>query len=316
MSERKVSRSFPPVGNWELVRDYEIICAVVAERKTTLAAQRLGMSQSAVSRAIAAIEKRHGKTLFHRESGRLQPTAEALDLYREGSAALTALAALTGKHVEERTERLVVTAPPTLLQCFMVQVVAEFAPRHPNVTVSLAVAGVEDVTGVIADGRAALVVTDATFMHSGVVAEVLVDTDVVCVMPTGHHLAAKPWIGPNDLDDEAYITINRKHSLRSALDRVFDESGIRPRTVVETDVAMAAVEMVRSGLGVSVLNPFPILLDRRDGVVVRPFLPTVSIRTNVMLPANAPLPVTTRRFVDFLKERSRVALSSLAADMP
>ncbi|NLH83324.1 MAG: LysR family transcriptional regulator [Phyllobacteriaceae bacterium] len=310
-----MSRNFPPVGNWELVRDYEIVCAVVADRKTTVAAQRLGMSQSAVSRAIAAIEKRRGKTLFHRESGRLLPTAEALDLYREGSAALSTLATLAGRRGEDRTERLVVTAPPTLLQYFLVATVSDFARLHPNVTVSLAIAGIENLAGVVAEGQAAVGLADAAVMHSGIATELLLDTDVVCVMPVGHHLAAKPWIGPYDLDDEDYITINRKHSLRSSLDRVFSEAGVRPHTVVETDVAMAAVEMVRSGLGVSVLNPFPIVRDRMDGLVVRPFSPTLSIRTNIMLPANAPLPVATRRFVDFLKERSRAALAAMLANI-
>ncbi|MBS7538222.1 LysR family transcriptional regulator [Ancylobacter lacus] len=293
------------LGKWSRLRDLEIICAIVAERKTTTAAQRLGMSQPGVSRAIAAIEKRHGKVLFHREGGRLQPTAEALVLHRLGSAAFSALAALDGSLAEPVAEHIVVSALPTMCHCFLVGAVADFLEFHPQVSISLYMADAEDPAGSIAEGRVDVGVSDSVFLHSGVSAEPLLQTSAVCVMPSDHHLAAKPWIGPDDLDDERFVATSHRHSQRAALDRIFSDSGVMPKTTVEIDTVMDTVEMIRRGFGVSILNPFPIARFDVTGLELKPFRPEFLFQTNVMLSANRPMSVSVRRFVDFLKDRCR-----------
>ena len=58
------------------LRELEVLQAMIATRKTVAAAQMLGISQPAVSRALAALEAHVGRPLFAREGGRLVPTLQ------------------------------------------------------------------------------------------------------------------------------------------------------------------------------------------------------------------------------------------------
>ena len=53
------------------LRELEVLQAMIATRKTVAAAQMLGISQPAVSRALAALEADVGCALFARQGGRL-----------------------------------------------------------------------------------------------------------------------------------------------------------------------------------------------------------------------------------------------------
>jgi len=298
-----LKRSSDWTGSWSILRDVEVICAVIVERKTTGAAQRLGISQPAVSRAIAKIEARLGKTLFHREAGRLVPTADALQLYERSSHIFAALADLKSMPSDGAQERLVILAPPTMTHLFLGREVASFAAKHPNIIPSFDIVMSQALPGAIAEGRGHLGLFDAAFMHSGVVVEPFLDTQAVCFLPEAHPLAARDRITPADLDGVDYVAINRRYAFSAMLERIFVEHRVQPRFVIETDVAMLATDFVRAGLGVTVLNPFPLLLGDRTGLAIRPFVPAFPFRTSLLLPANEPLSAAARKFIDFLKER-------------
>ena len=59
------------------LRQLEAFCAVVESGSISVAAERLYLSQPAVSKIIASLEYRTQLTLFDREYRRIVPTAEA-----------------------------------------------------------------------------------------------------------------------------------------------------------------------------------------------------------------------------------------------
>lgn len=303
-------------GNWSFLRDLEVICAVIVERKTTGAAQRLGISQPAVSRAIMKIETRLGRTLFHREAGRLVPTADALSLYERSCHIFDALEQLERPASNELPQRLVILSPPTISHLFLGREVAAFANEHPEITLSLDIVTSQELPSAISEGRGHLGMVDGDFMHSGVVVEPFLDTTAVCLLPEAHALSTKRKITAADLDGVAFVGINRRHSFSNKLDQIFNEARTTPRYVIETDAAMLAIEFVREGLGVTVLNPFPLLLGERTGLLARPFEPKIPFRANFVVPANEPTSAPARKFIDFLKNRRARTVALIAASNP
>ena len=61
-------------GNRHRLRELEALRALATTGTTVGAAQRLGISQSAVSRSLSQLEERLGRSLFVRASGRIYPT--------------------------------------------------------------------------------------------------------------------------------------------------------------------------------------------------------------------------------------------------
>jgi DNA-binding transcriptional LysR family regulator len=124
---------------------------------------------------------------------------------------------------------------------------------------------------------------------------------IVCAMPEGHDLATKDQITPQDLEGVALIGFLGRLGTRGLTDQIFGRAGVRPLTIVETATNMASLELVREGLGVTLVNPFPLLSDGVAGIVVRPFLAEIVYQTSFVLPTGRPPTEAARQFMRFVK---------------
>ncbi len=312
MQKDSGSRASSWQGSWALLRDIEVVCAVIAERKTTGAALRLGVSQPSISRAIAKIEAKMGKQLFHRESGRLVPTADALALYRSSTAIFTAISALEDNTQPAERQNLRIIAPPTIGNLYLQKEAARFAREHPDVFVSFDILALQDISSAIAGSSGDVALIDSNVYHSGVILETFIETDAVCVMRRDHPLAQKGIIEISDLDTIDYVAIKRRHSLRHALDHIFRDNRVSPQFVIETDSAIGAIEFVQQGLGVSILNPFPAMLEAPSDLTCRPVASQIGFKTNFVISAGAELPAVVRQFVDYVKSKRAEVIARLA----
>ena len=118
----------------------EVFARVAGAGSLSAAARALGMSQTMVTKHIAALESRLGVKLFHRTTRRLSIT-EAGRNYLESSARILAEieaadAAVAADRVEPRG-LLRLNAPVSFGARQIAPLLAEFAQRHPRVTVEL-----------------------------------------------------------------------------------------------------------------------------------------------------------------------------------
>ncbi len=118
----------------------EVFARVAGAGSLSAAARALGMSQTMVTKHIAALEGRLGVKLFHRTTRRLSIT-EAGRNYLESSARILAEleaadAAIAADRVEPRG-LLRLNAPVSFGTRQIAPLLAEFAARHPRVTVEL-----------------------------------------------------------------------------------------------------------------------------------------------------------------------------------
>ncbi len=285
-------------ANWRSLRELEALRAVIGAGTATAAARRLGVSQPAVSRALAQLETRLGKILFERDGGRLLPTAEALALNRELEPLFDSLSRLddVGWSITS-SEALRLAIPATLAHRFMASHIAGFLKLHPEQSVSLDVRGTDVLVPGIAEGRYHLGITDSEVRHNGVRVEPFLRSEGVCILPKDSPLAGRAVIRPEDLRGLPYVALTRRHSARAATDRIFADAGVERRIVVETATAVSAYQLVGAGLGVSVLNPFPVAQRAAGEVEIRPFEPRLPYLTSFVVSASTPLPAAGRAFL-------------------
>ncbi len=286
------------------LRELEVLRALVATGKTTAAAHRLGVSQPAVSRALAQLETRLDRLLFRRDGGRLVPTAEAIAIDSELEAVFAAIARI-GEHAGQRAVMpavLRVAAPPTIAHRFLPRHIAGFARAQPQVRVSLDVVSSDVLVTQVAEARVDIGISDTEPSHGGVHVEPFRSSDAVCLVPEDHPLAARAEIVPADLDGAPFIALTRRHSARIAIDRVLAEAGVQPRIVIETSTSVSASEFVREGLGLTLLNPFPVAA-RLTGVAVRPFRPAVRFSAAFLLASGQPPTPATLAFMAHVRSQ-------------
>jgi DNA-binding transcriptional LysR family regulator len=280
------------------LRHLEILRALVETGKTTAAAQKLGTSQSAVSRGLAQLEAELGRLLFAREGGRLVPTAEAFALHEQLQPVLAFLARIGGEGgLDIAGGVLRLAAPSTLAHCFLPTCIAGFIHQNPQIEVNFEVLASDALIGNVAEERIDLGLTDTMPVHAGVRSELLVATDAVCIMPTGHRLAAREFIEPQDLDGENFIALIRRHSGRFFIDQVLERAGVKPRIIIETATSLSAGAFVREGLGIALLNPFPIVAQLGPQVAVRDFQPRIPYRTSFLVSSHTPVSAAAAAFM-------------------
>ncbi|WP_040485403.1 LysR substrate-binding domain-containing protein [Lutibaculum baratangense] len=283
------------------LRELEVLRALVETGKATTAAQRLGLSQPAVSRSLAQLEAELGRTLFAREKGRLVPTREALAVNEELGTIFAALARIADRSATKRrslTGTLRLAAPPTIAHRFLPSRIAQFTKDNPELEVVFDVLSSDALATSVAEATHDLALTDNSPSHDGVRTELLLATQAVCAVPSRHRLADWEVIRPEDLEGEPFISLTRRHSARAAMDRLFERAGVRRRIVIETATSVSAAEFVREGMGVAILNPFPIAHQLVRGIEVKPFEPAIPYRTSFLLPASKPASPTTLAFME------------------
>lgn len=286
------------------LRELEVLRALVQTGKTTAAAQRLGMSQSAISRSLSQFETELGRQLFERAGGRLLPTREALAISDELGPVFAALGRISDRSrtaPQSHTGSLRIVAPPTMAHRFLPSHVARFTKENSELEVIFDVLSSDSLVTSIAEGRHDVALTDTEPAHAGVKSSVLIESEAICALPGRHRLTAREIIHPEDLEDEPFISLTRRHSGRISIDRLFERTGVRRKVVIETATAVSAAEFVREGLGVSLLNPFPIAHQFSSGIVMRPFAPSIAYRTSFLFPSSRPPSPAAQGFMDMVR---------------
>nr|WP_281356607.1 LysR family transcriptional regulator [Sulfitobacter algicola] len=274
--------------------------AVMQVGTTTAAARHLGMSQSAVSRSIANLENRVGTTLFERDSGRLSPTQEAVRLNRRLDPLFDALNRIDGP-AEPVQETLRLISPPTYAHRFLVTQISSFLKTNPHFFVSFEVNTSDEVTRGILDDRFDLGVTGVELSRAGVKLIRYRQSQAVCVMTLDHSLAPKKEIDPKDLHNQDIVALTHRHARRGQLERILQQARSTPRILAEVSTSFAAADLALGGLGLAVVNPFPLYYYRSNDLAFVPFASPIRYQTHFVVSDQRPVPRIARAFMRHLR---------------
>ncbi|TDC52730.1 LysR family transcriptional regulator [Jiangella ureilytica] len=256
------------------LRQLEYFVAVAHEKSFTLAAKRLHVVQSAVSAAIAALEKDLKVTLFERNAQRVVLTEAGAALLPEALAVQDAVQGARDV-VDELGSglrgRVRVAMLGGLALVDLPAVAGVFRARHPQVELQLRV----ESTG-SAGNLAALLAgeCDVAFLalagppHRDVTGWELVRVPNVLAVPVGHRLARRRRVTLADLADESFVDFPLGFTNRAVADQVFEAAGIARRIAVEVAGVDDAAAFVRHEVGVALLPEYAARLV--DGVRTLP----------------------------------------------
>lgn len=296
-------------NKWASLRDLEVFLTVMQERKVTAAAERLGISQPAISRTLAQMEEKSGKILFRREGQGIAPTADALVLYEKLLPVFAQLGELDRfPEAPDGPATLRLACPPTLAHAFVEGALSRFLACHPGVRVSLDIVTTPEVLALVSEQRVDLGLADVQTPQAGVMRTVFRKSALVCVLPEKHELAAQPEVGLTDLQDQPLILLGRRNPMRSTIERLLEKEGVAPKLRVETSTALSAVSFASHGMGIALVNPFPSTCQLPAGVVTRPFKPALEFETCFYTSSDTPPAVTAQRFMEFVREHQPPAL--------
>lgn len=276
---------------------------VVECRSMSRAAERLGISQPAVSGLIARFERETGFPLFVRSAGALEPTAEGHLLFANTEPALRGFEQLD-RAVEDirlkRTGALVIATHPLASVSLLPPVVGAFLRERPGVSVRIATRSSRLVRELIPSAAFDVAIAELP-VERGAARPTRVRVSSVCVMAADHPLAARSVITPRLLDGHGIATLYREHVINAELRRACGRSGVAPEIRVEAEFAATACALALFGDLVAVVDPFTAEDHEARGAVIRPFTPRLPYEFAIYHPARGPVSGLARDFVAALR---------------
>jgi DNA-binding transcriptional LysR family regulator len=287
-------------------RQVEAFRTVMVTRSMTEAATLMHVSQPAISRLIHDMEDALGFALFERKGPVISPTREAFDLVdvvHKHYVGLTAIRERADDIASRLQGELRIGVTPALALHYLPELLASLADDIAPVGIVLDTGTSHEMIAKAATGEVDVAIAVINDVPDGVGVIHLPPLEAVCVLPTGHALGDKAWISPSDLIRERYVALARSAQLQMQIDRVLDADGVHLERRVHTTMSATVCSMVKSGLGVGIIDPLTAFSLASPDLLVRPFKPSVPYQLQVILPPSPRRPAAARRLADALAEK-------------
>jgi DNA-binding transcriptional LysR family regulator len=254
-------------------RQLAAFCEVVDRESFSQAAERLGVTQPAVSLQVRSLEKRLGTKLLDRSGRRVEPTEAGRRLYRAAQRMLSVeeqlLAEVTDSGGGELRGDLILGASTGPGGTVVPVLLGEFQRQHPELNVALSVSDTNRVIEQVAERELELGVVGAAPRHRGVVFEPFFRDEVVLVVPPEHPFAGKR-VSLDDLRGEPLILMQEGAGVRQVIEEELRRAGLRLRDLdvrLELGLQESVKSAVAAGFGVTFISRYGVEAELAAGTL-------------------------------------------------
>ncbi|MBL0419038.1 LysR family transcriptional regulator [Ramlibacter sp. AW1] len=236
-----------------------------------LAAHRLHLSQTAISHRMRKLEETLGVPLLVRSGRGIALTEAGSALLPRARAAVQQLEASCDtirKHGQNASRWVSLACLPTLAAPLAVPLLGDFQAAYGGWQVRLHDSSIPEIVDLVESGTAAFGLTVAHGVKASLQVEPIADEPFVLACPPGHPMAGREQVRFEDLLDQPLIRISLPSGNSMTIDDAIGPLRERLRWPYEAQRNAMALEMVRGGLGLTIvprLSVRPV-----DGVVAVP----------------------------------------------
>lgn len=234
--------------------------AVAEKQHFSSAATTLGVSQSTLSQALAALETGLGAQLVERSTRRVFLTTEGRQLLPHALAVVEAVDAFTAAAAgaaDPLQAGMRLGLIPTVAPYVLPTLLAGLAERLPSLTLRVIEDQTERLLALLREGAldAALIALPASEVPAvGVTAIPIYEEDFVLALPPGHPLSGKRRVPTTALAELPLLLLDEGHCLRDQALDVCHTAGVRAELANTRAASLAtAVQCVSGGLGVTLI---------------------------------------------------------------
>jgi LysR family transcriptional regulator, transcriptional activator of the cysJI operon len=292
-------------------RQLQAFCAVVERRSFSQAAERLGVTQPAVSLQVRALERRLGMRLLDRSGRRVEPTQAGLRLYRGAQRLLQLEEQIVNELADEAEGELAgpfeigaSTGPGGVV---LARLLCEFALSFPSLHVALSVFDTQTIVERVAERTLELGVVGAAPRHRGVEYEPFFHDTVILVCPPGHEFAGRT-ISLEELKTEQLIVMQDGAGVRRMIEDELRKVGMRLRDLdvrIQLGLQESVATAVRAGFGVTFISRSSVENDLATGALVEARVEDLELERDILLvrAAGRSESRAARAFLDFAATR-------------
>jgi DNA-binding transcriptional LysR family regulator len=293
-------------------RQLQAFCAVVEKKSFSQAAEKLGVTQPAVSLQVRALEQRLGQTLLDRSGRRVEPTEAGRRLYRSAQRMLALEEQLLQEVAgdEEGLHGTLTIGASTGPGAHLVPLLlCEFQRDHEDLHVALSISDTQTVIDRVAERELELGVVGALRRHRSLEFEPLVRDEIVLAVPPGHR-AAGSRLSVDELKEETLIVMQEGAGVRQVVEEELRRAGLRLRGVepkLELGLQESIKSAVAAGYGVAFISRTAIEGELKAGTIAAAGVEGVELARQIyVVRARRRAPTrAAEAFLSFARERLR-----------
>jgi len=258
--------------------------AVATEKNFTRAAESLGVSQPALSRAIQKLETQFDQPLFERRPREVVLTemgerfyvraVQIIDLVDDTFTELSD----AGTH---GTVRLAVI--PTIAPYLLPRLLKSFAAKNPNVSVVVQEETTRNILSSCKNGEVDLAILALPISVKYMEIEQLFEEELVLVMPNGHELEKKKTISLKDVESFPFVMLGQGHCLSDNIASFCQRQSVEPVSIERTSQIATVQELVSLSHGISMVPAMAQAIDTSQRRAYRSFSGEKPTRVVAML---------------------------------
>lgn len=293
------------------LRQIRYFIAAAETESVSRAAQELGISQSAITSAIQALEYETGASLFVRHAKGVRLTHEGHQLVLHARRIMAAVAdarRAVSIRPEAMSGDLNVGVTHMVSGYYLADLLARFRRVFPQVDVRV----VEDertyLEHLLVNGEldVGLLLVSNLQDRQALESEVLIRSPWRIWLPAGHGLLSQNVLTLSDLATEPLIMLSVDELIETTTS-YWQEEGLAPNIVLRTASVEAVRSLVGMGVGLATLpdmayRPWSLEGDRLEARELANPIPTVDV--GLVWRRGAPLRPTASQFLDMCREYS------------
>lgn len=231
-----------------MLEDMRVFATIVEQTSLNRAAERLNVSQPALSRRIAKLEEELEVTLFRRIGKRLELTAAgqltyefALELRRFHGNYLQKLNAFKSAVAPVAT----IGASLTTLQTTLPELIQAMTERHPQLEIKAVTGKSHEIATLVKERKVDFgLVASAVEADPGITSLPLFDDHLILVLPRTHYILERTQLELSDLNGLPMILFAPGTWYRTHTDELFRKYNLKPDVRMEIDSFEAIIRLL------------------------------------------------------------------------
>jgi len=289
----------------------------------TSAAREIFLSQSAVSHSVKALEQDVGCRLFDRVGKKvlLTQAGETLLVHAERVLDEMRLARETLGHLNKWGQsRIRIAASSTACQYILPSVIRKFKKEYPDCSITIEPADASNSVELLEDNRIDIAISLQPDQLGKLSFQPLFKDELMFIVSPSHEWAMKGRVIRSQIQKQKFVLYNKASQTFQMIESFFRRDGIGINTLIEFGSMDAIKELVKLGLGISVMAPWVARSEIEEGSIVA--LPLgrrlLSRKWGILTWRQRPLNMPEEKFVGFCREAtgSMIRLADLSAKSP
>ena len=279
-------------------RMVEAFQAAMQHNGISAGADALGITQPAMSRLIADLQRSMGILLFAKNGRSIKPTQEAHALMakvQQSFLGLEQIVDFSDQLRKQKLGQLSISAIPSIGHSILPAVIRQLREKFPDVFISLRVASYIEVARHVKTRQADIGLTADTLSLGDLETVAEFPSECVCI-------GTEKWLDPKADHIHVGEFVNKPFiassgTFQTRLNAWLSANGVQADAMIEASLFQSISDLCLEGLGIAVVDPMTAAKHQKRGGVALPLRPSIGYTVYATAMSDAKLSVPAKELI-------------------